>query len=67
MKDIYKAEMIKRIGLGGFKCSCCNRARGKKRNSHLGKDNSLNKLARKNLKQKLKNEIKNMELINDKC
>lgn len=56
--DYYKAEMMKRTGPGGFKCPCCNSSRGKTHNSHVGKDNSLNKLARLKLKQQLSKEIK---------
>ena len=41
--DLYKQEMIKRVGISGFKCNCCNTSRGKLKNSHVGKDNSLNK------------------------
>lgn len=48
--DDYKRKMMKSIGPGGLKCSCCNNSRGKLKNSHVGKDNSLNKLARKRLK-----------------
>lgn len=49
--DAYKAKMMKRIGPGGFKCPCCNDSRGKLKNNHIGKDNSLNKLARTLLKR----------------
>ena len=48
--DAYKAKMMKPIGPGGFKCSCCNSSRGKLKNNHVGKNNSLNKLARRHLK-----------------
>ena len=48
--DAYKAKMMKNIGPGGFKCPCCNSSRGKLNNSHVGKNNSLNKLARMHLK-----------------
>ena len=51
--DKYKAKMMKNIGPGGFKCSCCNPSRGKLKNSHVGKDNSLNKLARTRLKREI--------------
>lgn len=54
--DKYKSKMFKRIGPGGFKCSCCNYSRGKLRNSHVGKDNSLNKLARLKLKEDMKKD-----------
>ena len=49
--------MMKNIGPGGLKCPCCNSSRGKLKNSHVGKDNSLNKVARFRLKQDLKKEI----------
>ena len=49
--DAYKAKMMKWIGPGGLKCSCCNSTRGKLKNSHVGKNNSLNKLARTHLKR----------------
>ena len=55
--DAYKAKMMKSVGPGGLKCPCCNSSRGKLKNSHVGKDNSLNKLAR----TRLKNEIKNID------
>ena len=48
--DLYKQEMTKRVGVGGLKCKCCNISRGKLKNSHVGKDNSLNKLARRKIK-----------------
>lgn len=51
--DSYKAKMMKNIGPGGFKCPCCNSSRGKLKNSHVGKDNSLNKLARTMLKREI--------------
>lgn len=54
--DNYKAKMMKNIGPGGFKCPCCNSSRGKLKNSHVGKDNSLNKLARTRLKRELLKE-----------
>ena len=41
--DLYKQEMTKRVGIGGLKCKCCNISRGKLKNSHVEKDNSLNK------------------------
>lgn len=49
--DAYKSKMMKRIGPGGLKCPCCNISRGKLKNSHVGKNNSLNKLARTLLKR----------------
>lgn len=55
--DKYRAEMMKTTGPGGLKCPCCNRSRGKLKNSHVGKDNSLNQLARYRLKQELRKEI----------
>lgn len=61
--DYYKAEMVKRTGPGGLKCPCCNRSRGKTHNSHVGKDNSLNKLARFKLKQQLLKEIKCLSIV----
>ena len=48
--DLYKQEMTKRVGIGGLKCKCCNISRGKLKNSHVGKDNSLNKSARRKIK-----------------
>lgn len=54
MKDIFKFNMMKNIGSGGLKCPCCNPFRGKLKNSHIGKTNKLNKLARTRLKRELK-------------
>ncbi len=55
MADLYKLKMFKRIGPGGFHCSCCNNSRGKMKNSHIGKNNTLNKKARKDLKYEIEN------------
>jgi hypothetical protein len=55
--DLYKAKMMKNIGPGGFKCPCCNFSRGKLKNSHVGKDNSLNKIARTRIKAETKKII----------
>lgn len=54
--DKYKAKMMESVGPGGLKCHCCNDSRGKLKNSHVGKDNSLNKLARTKLKRELLKE-----------
>lgn len=56
--DAYKSQMMKRVGPGGLKCPCCNSSRGKLKNSHVGKNNSLNKLARLKLKEDIKRIIK---------
>lgn len=56
MKDIYKYKMLKYTDIGGLKCHCCNPSRGKLKNSHVGKDSFLNKLARRTLKLELKNK-----------
>lgn len=48
--DLYKGFMYHRIGPGGLHCPCCNPFRGKLKNSHVGKCNKLNKLARRKLK-----------------
>ena len=48
--DLYKRKMMKQVSVGGLKCPCCNPSRGKQKNSHVGKDNSLNKMARRILK-----------------
>lgn len=71
--DNYKAKMMKNIGPGGFKCPCCNSSRGKLKNSHVGKDNTLNKLARTRLKREIKyidtsieTDIEEQEHINRK-
>jgi len=41
------------MGIGGRKCTCCNRYRTDK-----GKRKGLNKLARKTLKNELDNEVR---------
>ena len=56
--DAYKSQMMKRIGPGGLKCPCCNSSRGKLKNGHIGKNNSLNKLARLKLKEDITRIIK---------
>ena len=53
--DLFKKEQFKEIGPGGLKCPCCNRSRGKLKNSHVGKSNTLNKRARQRLKTNLRN------------
>lgn len=63
--DDYKRQMMKNIGPGGLHCYCCNSSRGKLKNSHIGKNNSLNKVARKRLKiedAKNDNSIKSLVL-----
>lgn len=60
--DLYKSEMMKRTGPGGLKCPCCNSSRGKTHSNHIGKDNSLNKLARSKLKFQLKKETSCLNL-----
>jgi len=57
--DAFKHYMFKDIGPGGFKCPCCNRSRGKTKNSHVGKGNRLNKKARRKLKEETKKEASN--------
>ena len=56
--DDFKKKMMKRIGPGGLSCPCCNPSRGKLKNSHVGKDNSLNKQARRRLKEELQCQLK---------
>lgn len=55
--DQFKKMQFKDIGPGGIHCPCCNRSRGKLKNSHVGKTNKLNKAARARLKQQLQNNI----------
>lgn len=62
--DLYKSKMMRRIGPGGLKCSCCNPSRGKLKNSHVGKDNSLNKRARRLLKLETQQELL-IEILED--
>ncbi len=57
--DDFKKMQFKDIGPGGLHCPCCNRSRGKLKNSHVGKFNYLNKKARAKLKKELYKEIKN--------
>jgi hypothetical protein len=57
LMDFFKEKQYHDIGPGGLKCPCCNKARGKQKNSHLGKTNLLNKKARKKLKIDLEKEI----------
>jgi len=52
--DLFKQKQFEDIGPGGMKCPCCNRSRGKLKNSHTGKSNSLNKRARQRLKTDLR-------------
>ena len=56
--DDFKKKMMKRVGPGGLSCPCCNPSRGKLKNSHVGKDNSLNKQARRKLKEELQCQLK---------
>jgi len=56
--DAFKRYMFENTGPGGLKCPCCNSSRGKTKNSHVGKDNSLNKKARRKLKEDTNKEIK---------
>ena len=58
--DDYKRMMFREIGPGGLKCPCCNRSRGKTHNNHVGKNNSLNKLARTRLKINLRKIVNNI-------
>jgi hypothetical protein len=50
MADIFKVEMCKRVGVGGFKCCCCNSYFGKSRKR-------LSRTARRVLKQKDKKDF----------
>lgn len=47
--DEFKANMLKDIGIGGLKCSCCNNLAKK---GHGKKDKTLHKRARKRIKEK---------------
>lgn len=50
--DIYKQQLIKNIGIGGIKCFCCNKLARK--HGQRKKDHSLQRTARRRLKQLLK-------------
>lgn len=58
--DAYKKCIMKNIGPGGLKCPCCNSSRGKLKNSHVGKTNMYNKLARTRLKR---SDIKDIKIM----
>lgn len=47
--DAFKAEMNRRVGVGGLRCICCNIYEGKNKSM-------LRKLARQHLKRQLKKE-----------
>lgn len=60
--DAMKSEMMKRVGPGGFKCSCCNDAF-----NHSNHPNSRveKAKARRNARHRIKNEFKKTILNGD--
>ena len=52
----WQVARTKYVGIGGFKCSCCNKGLPKKYNGHNGK-HTFNQLIRSNLKRMVKREM----------